>query len=84
LKGLQNLFPAIYNKSKETISYYITSVTISETQEIITTSNTENELFGLLNSKIELDEITALKYIIGVIIYSFSLCCLERISRNLQ
>ncbi len=84
MKGLQNLFPAIYNKSKETISYYITSVTISETQEIITTSNTENELFGLLNSKIELDEITALKYIIGVIIYSFSLCCLERISRNLQ
>lgn len=64
----------MYNKSKETISYYINSVTISETQEIISTSNTENELIGLLNSKVELDEITALKYIIGVLYYLLSSC----------
>jgi hypothetical protein len=66
-EGLKNLFPSIYNKSKDTISSYITSVTISETQEIISSNNTENELIGLLNSRVELDEISALKYIIGVI-----------------
>lgn len=64
--SLKSFVPNLYNSSKNTVNKAFFSVAITEADYIMKTDNTEKDLIDLLLSKMEMEVILGLKFILGV------------------
>lgn len=66
LESLKSVVPNLISSSKEKVNKAFSSVTATEADYILKTENTEKELIDLLLSKMDIEIILGLKFILGV------------------
>jgi hypothetical protein len=75
LDNLKSLVPSLYNSSKDKLTSAISPMLKSEADYLMKTENSDKELLELLLSKMDIEVILGLKFIISVLfiklVYSF-------------
>ncbi len=66
LDSVRSFVPNLLRSSREKVNKAFSSVTVTEADFILKTDNTEKDLIDLLISKMEMENILGLKFILGV------------------
>lgn len=84
LESVRSVVPNLIKSSREKVNKAFSSMTVTEADYILKTDNTEKDLIELLISKMEMENILGLKFILGVI--NLSNLCLSHsfLSTNLS
>ena len=64
--SLKSFIPNLFSTSKDKVSTMVTSLTVSESDYITKTENTESDIRELLESTMEMEQILGLKFLMGV------------------
>jgi hypothetical protein len=70
-ESAKSFIPQLYTQSKDKVGSVVSSISMSEADYLYKTQNTDKDIIGLLTSKIEMEVIMGLKFIIAVIYYKF-------------
>jgi len=68
LESIKSVVPNLLSSSKDKMNKAFSSVTVTEADYILKTDNTEKDLVELFISKMEMENILGLKFILGVIL----------------
>ncbi len=66
LQTIKSIVPNFFNSSKDKVNKAFSSVTVTEADYILKTDNTDKDLIELLISKMEMENILGLKFLLGV------------------
>lgn len=67
LESAKSIIPTLFNSSRDKVGGVISLVTTSEADYFGKTENTDKDIINLLKSKMEMEVILGLKFIIAVI-----------------
>jgi len=66
LESVRSVVPNLLKSSRDKVNKAFSSMTVTEADYILKTDNTEKDLIELLISKMEIENILGLKFILGV------------------